>query len=278
MSQRPSNGSATPLFDLTGGASDSSSDGEYGPPPTLPTLKPRRTPGSPEQAQYESEDEDYINGILLAPAAGAKDDESDSESDIQIVMSKQPTQRRRVLDHRDEDFGPAAEGGRSQSSTPTWDKTGPSLHHDAAEWRLQGKSNSGTPPWDRTGPSLHHSSSKGLVQPKSEAPPWDRTGPSLHHSTGRRWAQPKSETPSWDRTGPSLLRSAAKAKGKGKAVDDGIDWGNDRLAVVIDTPKSWFERQAQARKAAGVKVATEGSARRKPAPRRIVEVVIPVPR
>lgn len=176
MSHRPSNGAPTALFDLTGTTDDSSSDGDYGPPPTLPTLKSRRTTGSP---LYEY----------------------------------------------------------------------------------------------RTGPSLHHQSSSKPKSDNQETPSWDRTGPSLYQSTMR--AKTKSETPFWDKTGPSLYRSSAKGKGK---AGDGIDWGNDRFAVVIDTPKSWFERQAQARKLAGVKVATECSAARKPARRRIVEVVIAVPR
>lgn len=210
-----------------------------------------------------------------------------------------PTQRRRrVLAHSDEDVEPDTPVAEPESSSPVWDKTGPSLHHDAAEWRGNAKGESGTPPWDRTGPSLHQTASKRPAPPKSETPPWDRTGPSLHHQSSSKpksdnqetpsWdrtgpslyqstmrAKTKSETPFWDKTGPSLYRSSAKGKGK---AGDGIDWGNDRFAVVIDTPKSWFERQAQARKLAGVKVATERSAARKPARRRIVEVVIPVPR
>ena len=216
-----------------------------------------------------------------------------------MPLPKPSQRRRRVLAHSDEDVGPDIHTVDPQSSSPLWDKTGPSLHRGAAQWTGDNKSESGTVSWDRTGPSLHHSSKRSREQRKSDTPSWDKTGPSLHHQsprakpaskmepfaehrTGPSLHQPtslakaKSETPFWDKTGPSLYKPSAK--GKGKAVDDGIGWGNNRVAVVIETPKSWFERQAEARKRAGVSVATESSVMRKPVRRRIVEVVIPVPR
>lgn len=84
----------------------------------------------------------------------------------------------------------------------------------------------------------------------------------------------------WDNTGPSLHRDTGLAGRKRAAfTDEGIDWGDDRLAVVIDTPKEWFERQARARETLGVKpVELSRSVVRLRKPRRIVEVVIPVPR
>lgn len=257
MLSRLSNGTSSAHIDLTGGTSDSSSDGASSSPRAPPTLTQRRHPTSPA---YESEDEDYINGILLAPATGREDADED--------MSDSSPGRKQTAKDSDDNFGPAASDAESRSSTPPWDRTGPSLHKPAS--RREAKARSETPPWDRTGPSLHKAVSKGRAQGNNETPLWDRKGPSLHRPTRR--AKTKSETPLLGKTGPSLYKK------KGKAVDDGIDWGSDRLAVVIDTPKSWFEQQARARKAAGVKVAVEGSVKRKPAPRRIVEVVIPVPR
>lgn len=121
---------------------------------------------------------------------------------------------------------------------------------------------------------MHQSTSRAKLGNEGEIPSWDRRGSLLYQSTTR--AKTKSETPFWDKTRPSLYESSAK--GKGKAVDEGINWGNDQVAVVIDTSKSWFERQAQARKLAGVQIATEKSNEREPARRRIVEVVIPVSR
>lgn len=203
-----------------------------------------------------------------------------------------------MLAYSDEDVEPDGHVVEPEGSPPLWDRTGPSLHRQTGERRGNDESDD-TPSWDRTGLSLHGPSSRRQEPPKDDTPPWDKTGPSLHQSTSRAklgnegeipsWdrrgsllyqsttrAKTKSETPFWDKTRPSLYESSAK--GKGKAVDEGINWGNDQVAVVIDMPKSWFERQAQARKLAGVQIATEKSNEREPARRRIVEVVTPVPR
>lgn len=225
MGPRRSTRAAPASVDLTGSTDDESPRAGAARSHSSSEWQSRQS--SPPRPQFESEDEDYINGILLAPASTSG--EVDNEPPRRLQRRK-----KRVLGHSDEEFEP-------RDSPPT----------DAPE-----------SVWEQTDPSLHRSA--GVDSPRSDS------------STGY-----------WERTGPSLLqttvRSAVSEKGGAPPSDDGIDWGNDTVAVVIDTPKEWFERQARARRALDrpppkSEPSKPGrAAALKTRPRRTVEVEVVIP-